>query len=81
MCFEDNSSSLWLSDFYVSPALHLTELWFFVDWKNQIHHGGDEKMKCKLCDRKIDGGLGIYCCRCEKIVGNVNADIAAELES
>ena len=37
-------------------------------------------MKCKLCDRKIDSSLGIYCGRCDKIAGDVNANIAAEME-
>ena len=37
-------------------------------------------MKCKLCDRKIDSSLDIYCSRCDKIIGDVNADITAEME-
>ena len=36
-------------------------------------------MKCKLCDRKIDDSLGIYCGFCDKLIGDVNADIAAEV--
>lgn len=36
--------------------------------------------KCKLCNRKIDSSLDIYCGRCEKIIGDTNASIAAEME-
>jgi hypothetical protein len=36
-------------------------------------------MKCKLCNRKIDSNLDIYCGRCDKIIGDVNSNIAAEL--
>lgn len=36
-------------------------------------------MRCKLCDRKIDRSSDIYCGRCDKIVGSINADIAAEV--
>ena len=57
-------------------------LWFFFFWKNQIHHGGDEQMKkCQLCKRKINESFGIYCGRCDKIIGDVNADLAAEFAS
>ena len=36
-------------------------------------------MKCKMCEEKIPEFLGPYCSRCDKIVGDVNADLAAEL--
>lgn len=35
--------------------------------------------ECKLCGRETL--LGLYCGRCDKIVGDVNADLAAELAS
>jgi hypothetical protein len=57
----------------------LTGIWFFGEQKNQIHHGGDEKMrKCQMCKKEIDESFGIYCGRCDKIIGDVNADLAAE---
>jgi|GEM_PF-4333380 len=37
-------------------------------------------MKCRSCDRQTDGSLGIYCGRCDKIIGDVNTSIAAGLE-
>jgi hypothetical protein len=36
-----------------------------------------EMRECKLCGKEIL--LELYCGRCDKIVGNVNADLAAEL--
>ena len=36
--------------------------------------------KCQICERKIDESFDIYCGRCDKIIGDVNADLAAELE-
>lgn len=33
--------------------------------------------ECKLC--RGETLLGLYCGRCDKIVGDVNADLAAEL--
>jgi len=35
--------------------------------------------ECKLCRRETL--LELYCGRCDKIVGDVNADLAAELVS
>ena len=35
--------------------------------------------KCNMCKKQIDEFFGIYCGRCDKIVGDVNADLAAEL--
>jgi len=32
-----------------------------------------------MCKKQIDESLGIYCGRCDKVVGDVNADLAAEL--
>ena len=34
--------------------------------------------ECKLCGKDTSELLGPYCSRCDKIVGNVNADLAAE---
>lgn len=36
--------------------------------------------ECKLCGKNTPGLLGPYCGRCDKIVGDMNADLAAELE-
>ena len=36
--------------------------------------------ECKLCGKDAPELLGQYCGRCDKIVGNMNADLAAELE-
>jgi hypothetical protein len=35
--------------------------------------------QCRICGKKIDGRLGIYCSRCDKLIGDANADLAAEL--
>ena len=35
-------------------------------------------MKCKMCKEETAEFLGPYCGRCDKIVGDVNADLAAE---
>lgn len=37
--------------------------------------------KCKLCGKDTLELLGPDCSRCDKIVGDVNADLAAELAS
>ena len=34
--------------------------------------------ECKLCGKDIPELLGLYCSRCEKIVGDVNTSLAAE---
>jgi len=34
--------------------------------------------KCNMCKKQIDESFGIYCGRCDKIIGDVNADLAAE---
>jgi hypothetical protein len=36
--------------------------------------------KCKLCGKATPELFGPYCGRCDKIVGDVNAGLAAELE-
>ena len=36
-------------------------------------------MKCEMCEEEIEEFLGPYCSRCDKIIGDVNADLAAEL--
>ena len=36
--------------------------------------------ECKLCGKYTPELLGPYCGRCDKIVGDMNADLAAELE-
>jgi len=36
--------------------------------------------KCKLCGKDTPELLGWYCGRCDKIVGDVNASLAAEIE-
>jgi hypothetical protein len=36
--------------------------------------------ECKLCGKNAPELLGRYCGRCDKIVGDVNLDVAAELE-
>ena len=36
--------------------------------------------ECKLCGKEAPELLGPYCGRCDKIVGDMNADLAAELE-
>ncbi|MHC4677764.1 MAG: hypothetical protein ACYTEK_03620 [Planctomycetota bacterium] len=36
--------------------------------------------ECKLCGKDTPELLGSYCGRCDKVVGDVNADLAAELE-
>ena len=36
--------------------------------------------ECKLCGQDAPDLLGMYCGRCDKIVGDVNADLAVELE-
>ena len=36
--------------------------------------------ECKLCGKDATELLGRYCGRCDKIVGDVNLDVAAELE-
>ena len=35
-------------------------------------------MKCEMCEEEIEEFLGPYCGRCDKIVGDVNTDLAAE---
>ena len=37
--------------------------------------------ECKLCGKDTPELLGLYCGRCDKIVGDVNADQFAELAS
>ena len=34
--------------------------------------------ECKLCGKDTSELLGLYCSRCDKIVGDANADLAAE---
>ena len=36
--------------------------------------------RCSLCQKEIDGTEGIHCGRCDKIVGDVNADLVAEFD-
>jgi hypothetical protein len=36
--------------------------------------------ECKLCGKDMPEWLGLYCGRCDKIVGDMNADLVAELE-
>ena len=36
--------------------------------------------ECKLCGNDTPELLGPYCGRCDKLVGEVNADLVAELE-
>jgi hypothetical protein len=36
--------------------------------------------ECKLCGKDIPELLGPYCARCDKIVGDVNAGLAAEYD-
>jgi hypothetical protein len=36
--------------------------------------------ECKLCGKDAPELLGLYCGRCDKIVGDVNADLVTELE-
>jgi len=36
--------------------------------------------ECKLCGKYVPELLGPYCARCDKIVGDVQADLAAEFE-
>lgn len=35
-------------------------------------------MKCKMCEQKTSEFSEPYCSRCDKIIGDVNADFAAE---
>jgi hypothetical protein len=37
--------------------------------------------ECKLCGKATPQLMGAHCTRCDKIVGDVNADIAAEQAS
>ena len=39
------------------------------------------KIKCRLCGKHTSELLGLYCGRCDKIVGDVNADLAVELRT
>ena len=36
--------------------------------------------ECKLCGKDLPELLGLYCGRRDKIVGDINADLVAELE-
>jgi hypothetical protein len=36
--------------------------------------------ECKLCGKDAPELLGLYCGLCDKIVGDVNADLVTELE-
>ena len=36
--------------------------------------------ECKLCGKDAPELLGPHCSRCDKIVGDMNADLAGELE-
>jgi hypothetical protein len=36
--------------------------------------------ECKLCGKDAPELLGPYCGRCDKIVGDINIDVVAELE-
>ena len=36
--------------------------------------------ECKLCSKDTLELLGLYCCRCDKIICDVNEGLAAELE-
>ena len=36
--------------------------------------------ECKLCGKDVPELLGSHCARCDKIVGDVNAGLAAEFE-
>ena len=35
-------------------------------------------MKCKMCEQQTSELSVPYCSRCDKMIGDVNADIAAE---
>ena len=37
--------------------------------------------ECKLCGKDVPELLGLYCGRCDKIVGDMNIDAAAEHRS
>jgi hypothetical protein len=37
-------------------------------------------MRCRLCGKDVPELFGPYCGRCDKIVGDINVDLAAELE-
>ena len=37
-------------------------------------------MRCGLCGKDVPELFGPYCGRCDKIVGDVNTDLAAEIE-
>jgi len=37
--------------------------------------------ECKLCGKDVPELLGPYCGRCDKLIGDVNLGLAAELES
>jgi hypothetical protein len=37
--------------------------------------------ECKLCGKDVPELFGPYCGRCDKLIGDVNTDLAAELES
>jgi endogenous inhibitor of DNA gyrase (YacG/DUF329 family) len=37
-------------------------------------------MRCRLCGKDVPELFGPYCSRCDKIVGDVNTDLAAEIE-
>lgn len=36
--------------------------------------------RCTICGREIDGSCGNRCDRCDKIAGDVMADLAIELQ-
>ena len=36
--------------------------------------------ECKLCGKETSELLGLYCSRCDKMVGDANAGLAAEFE-
>jgi len=36
--------------------------------------------ECKMCGKDVPELLGLYCGRCDQIVGDMNADLAAKLE-
>ena len=70
----------------LNAALTMISPWFLPDFgfsrsrKTKVIMEVMQMRECKLCGKDAPELLGRYCGRCDKIVGDVNLDVAAELE-
>jgi hypothetical protein len=58
----------------------LPDFGFSTSGKTKVIMEVMQMRECKLCGKDTPELLGPYCGRCDKIVGDINIDAAAELE-